>query len=70
MLAKLDDQDNLLPLNEWEEEIVFAVPLGIGGKILEKLPQIYKESAFEDGNLTILYRNNISWLARTLENLK
>jgi len=70
LLAKLDDQDNLLPLNEWEEEIVFAVPLGIGGKILDKLPQIYKESAFEDGNLTILYRNNISWLARTLENLK
>ncbi len=70
LLAKLSDEQNLLPLNKWEEELIYALPLGIAGEILDRLPHLYKESVFEDGNLTILYKNNLPWLSNTLENLK
>lgn len=70
LLAKLSDEHNKLPLTQLEEEFIYAVPLGIAGEIMDKLPRVYKESEFEDGNLTILYKNNFSWLSRALESMK
>lgn len=70
LLAKLSDEQDLVSLIKWEEELIYALPLGIADKVLDRLLQLYKDSAFEDGNLTILNKNNLPWLSRTLDNLK
>lgn len=70
LLAQLDDEQNPMPLQAWEEKLVYALPLGIAGKLFNKLIMTYKETAFEDGNLTILYRRNHQWLFRVLEKAK
>jgi hypothetical protein len=49
---------------------VYAVPLGVAKEILEKLPQICKQNAFEDGNLTVLYEASHEWLMDMLSKLK
>ncbi|MGI6526069.1 MAG: DUF2207 family protein [Caldicoprobacterales bacterium] len=70
LLTKLSDEQNKLPLNKWEEELIYAVPLGTAEEILNELPQMYNESEFEDGNLTILYKDNVPWLSHMLESTK
>jgi hypothetical protein len=59
-----------LPLNVWEQYLVYAVPLGVAKEILEKLPQICRQNAFEDGNLTVLYEASHEWLMDMLSKLK
>ncbi|HHY83168.1 MAG TPA: DUF2207 domain-containing protein [Clostridiales bacterium] len=67
---QLEGQENPLPISKWEEYLAYAVPLGIAGEIMDKLPNNYKESAFEDGNLTVLYRTNHAWIKNNLKKLK
>jgi uncharacterized membrane protein len=55
-----------IPLDKWEEYLIYAIPLDIGSEIFDKLLQIYKNRDFEDGNLTILYNTNHSWLNYSL----
>ena len=68
--SQLSGQNTKLPLSTWEQYLVYAVPLGMAGEVLEKLPQSYKQNAFEDGNLTILCSANHAWLSDTLSKLK
>jgi len=63
----LEGKGEKLPIDKWEEYLAYAVPLKMAGEILDKLPYIYKASAFEDGNLTILYKTNHSWLKDILK---
>jgi uncharacterized membrane protein len=68
--SQLSGPGSKLPMFVWEQYLVYAVPLGMAKEILEKLPQICKKSAFEDGNLTILYEAHHAWLTDMLTKLK
>jgi len=60
--SQLSGDSTGLPLAIWEQYLVYAVPLGMAKEVLEKLPDSYPPSSFEDGNLTILHADSRSWL--------
>ena len=60
--SQLSGDSTRLPLGIWEQYLVYAVPLGMAKEVLEKLPDSYPPSSFEDGNLTILHADSRSWL--------
>lgn len=68
--AQLSMSTTKLSLDIWEQYLVYSIPLGMAEDILEKLPGICKANAFEDGNLTLLYKANHKWLSETLDKLK
>ena len=61
------DKSKPLSLTQLEDHFVYAIPLGIADEMLEKLLQNYQSHEFEDGNLTILYHSNHSWLSKVLQ---
>ncbi len=65
--ASFSDKSKPLSLTQLEDHFVYAVPLGIADEMLEKLLQNHKNHEFEDGNLTILYYSNHSWLMKVLQ---
>ena len=68
--VQLTENNSKLPLSTWEQYLIYAIPLGMGKEVLEKLTNSYKQNSFEDGNLTILYEKNHLWLADKLDKLK
>ena len=68
--SQLSMSTTKLSLDIWEQYLVYSIPLGMAVEVLEKLPGISKANAFEDGNLTILYKTNHTWLSETLGRLK
>ena len=68
--VQLTENNSKLPLSTWEQYLIYAIPLGMGKEVLEKLTNNYKQNSFEDGNLTILYEKNHLWLADKLDKLK
>jgi uncharacterized membrane protein len=66
LYTNFSDKSKPLSLAQWEEHFVYAIPLGIADEMLDKLIQVYDEHEFEDGNLTILYHTNYSWLLKVL----
>lgn len=68
--VQLTENNSKLPLSTWEQYLIYAIPLGMGKEVLEKLTNNFKQNSFEDGNLTILYEKNHLWLADKLDKLK
>lgn len=64
--TNFSDKSKPLSLAQVEEHFVYAISFGIADELLEKLIQNYKSHEFEDGNLTILYYTNHSWLSKVL----
>ncbi len=68
--SQLSGDSTRLPLGIWEQYLVYAVPLGMAKEVLEKLPDSYPPSDFEDGNLTILHADSRPWLLDILSGLE
>ncbi len=68
--SQLSMSTTKLSLDIWEQYLVYSIPLGMAVEVIEKLPGVSKANAFEDGNLTILYKTNHTWLSETLGRLK
>ncbi len=66
LIIHFSDKSKPLSITQWEEHFVYAIPLGIADEMLDKLIQNYESHEFEDGNLTILYHSNHTWLSKVL----
>ena len=68
--TQLSSKSKSLSLTQWEEHLLYAIPFGIAEEMLEWLMQNYSSREFEDGNLTILYHSNHSWILKVLQSYR